>query len=76
MSKEKPETNIAALIDKTKAKNFARNRSILKSVAEAILFCARQCIALQLNVCKQCMSAKETFHPFQPVHNINPSLEK
>ena len=53
MSKEKPETNIAALIDKTKAQSIAHNRSILKSVAEAILFCARQCIVLQLNVCKQ-----------------------
>lgn len=46
LSVEKPEATVAALIDSRKAANTERSRAILKSVAEAILFCGRQCIAL------------------------------
>ena len=48
MSVQKPElTTVTALIDKTKVANIERNRIILKAVAEAILLCGRQCIALR-----------------------------
>ena len=48
MSIEKPElTTVTVLIDKTKVANIERNRTILKAVAEAILLCGRQCIALR-----------------------------
>ena len=46
MSVEKPDTSLPVLINTRKADNIHHNRSILKTVADAILYCARQCIAL------------------------------
>ena len=46
-SVEHPETNLPALFSSRRADNIARNRAILKSVASAVLFCAKQCIALR-----------------------------
>ena len=46
-SVEHPERNIPALFHSRRADNIARNRGILKSVDSAILFCAKQCIALR-----------------------------
>ena len=46
---ENPEKTISAMLDKRKAENIAENRHILKCVAEAILYCGRQCIALRGN---------------------------
>ena len=46
---EKPQSTIIAQIDLCKAKNIKRNRQVLMSIASAILFCARQCIALRGN---------------------------
>lgn len=42
-----PETSVVALIDKRRAANIEQNRSILKCIAEAVLFCGKQCIALR-----------------------------
>ena len=47
MSVEKPDTSLPVLINTRKADNIHRNRSILKIVADAILYCARQYIALR-----------------------------
>ena len=47
MSVEKPDISLPVLISTRKADNIHRNRSILKTVADAILYCARQCIALR-----------------------------
>jgi hypothetical protein len=44
---ESPETTTVAMIDKTRMANIERNRAILKSIVEAIVFCGRQCIALR-----------------------------
>ena len=38
---------ITSQIDAQKATNIKHNRSILKSLTNAVLFCGRQCIALQ-----------------------------
>ena len=46
-SVENPEQNVNNRIDDKKRKNIIRNRHIVKCVSEAILFCARQCIALR-----------------------------
>ncbi|KAL5491472.1 hypothetical protein EMCRGX_G016767 [Ephydatia muelleri] len=46
-SVQHPETNLLALFSSRRADNIARNRGILKSVASAVLFCAKQCIALR-----------------------------
>ena len=35
------------LLDKKRVENIGRNREIVKCIAEAILFCAKQCIALR-----------------------------
>ena len=43
----KPEQNIHIRLDKQRQQNIERNRHIIKSVAEVILFCGRQCIALR-----------------------------
>ena len=37
---------ITSQVDARKAENIQRNRTILKSLASAVLFCGRQCIAL------------------------------
>ena len=44
---EQPHTRIAAQVDASKAANVQRNRAMLKSIARAVLFCGRQCIALR-----------------------------
>jgi len=44
---EHPEMTITSQIDARKAANIERNRSILKSLARAVLYCGRQCIALR-----------------------------
>ena len=44
---DNPEATITSLVDKRRAENIAENRHILKCVAEAVLYCARQCIALR-----------------------------
>ena len=44
---EQPEHNVNVLTDKAISSNITRNRHIVKSIAEAILFCGRQCIALR-----------------------------
>ena len=44
---DNPEATISAMVDKRRAENIAENRHVLKCVAEAVLYCARQCIALR-----------------------------
>lgn len=44
---ENPEATISAMVDKRRAENIAENRHVLKCVAEAVLYCGRQCIALR-----------------------------
>ena len=44
---EKPQTTISALVDNRRVANIQKNRAILKSIAAAVLFCGRQCIALR-----------------------------
>ena len=43
---EHPDASITSQVDARKAANIERNRSILKSLATAVLFCGKQCIAL------------------------------
>ena len=43
-------TAISAQIDSSKAVNIERNCEVLKSIARAVLFCGRQCIALRGDV--------------------------
>ena len=43
---EHPEVTITSQVDARKAENIQHNRIILKSLASAVLFCGRQCIAL------------------------------
>ncbi len=44
---EQPHTSIAAQVDASKAANIQRNRAVLKSIARAVLFCGRHCLALR-----------------------------
>ena len=44
---EHPHTTIISRIDHHRAANIERNRLLLKSIASAVLFCGRQCIALR-----------------------------
>ena len=44
---EHPHTAISTQIDSSKAANIERNRDVLKSIARAVMFCGRQCIALR-----------------------------
>ena len=44
---EHPDVSITSQVDARKAANIERNRSILKSLASAVLFCGKQCIALR-----------------------------
>ncbi|XP_051528113.1 52 kDa repressor of the inhibitor of the protein kinase-like [Myxocyprinus asiaticus] len=46
-SVEKPQTQISVLMDSKKEVSIKENRHILKSVAESVLYCGRQCIALR-----------------------------
>ena len=43
---EKPEEAMAALVNNRIAENIVRNRNILKGIADAVLYCGMQCIAL------------------------------
>ena len=49
-SVESPETSVVALIDTRRAANIERNRHILKCVADVILHCGKQCVALRGSV--------------------------
>ncbi|SMN02068.1 hypothetical protein SPONN_425 [uncultured Candidatus Thioglobus sp.] len=42
-----PETSIQSLIHKVSSEDIARNRYIVKCMADTILFCGKQCIALR-----------------------------
>jgi len=44
---EHPDASIASHVDTRKAANIEHNRKILKSLARAVLFCGKQCIALR-----------------------------
>ena len=46
---EQPHTSIVAHVDAHKAANIKRNHAVLMSIARAVLFCGRQCIALRGN---------------------------
>lgn len=46
-SVDKPEQNIDNRLDDERKRNIQRNRHIIKCVAEAVLYCGRQCIALR-----------------------------
>lgn len=44
---ESPERCVISLVDEARIQNIGRNREILKFIIDAILFCAKQCIALR-----------------------------
>ena len=44
---EHPETGLIATMDTKRIANIAQNRVVLKFIIEAILFYAKQCIALR-----------------------------
>ena len=44
---EHSQSSIVAQVDAWRAANITRNREVLKSIARAVLFCGRQCIALR-----------------------------
>ena len=44
---ENPSTTLTCVFDKEKEKRIEENRQILKAIARAVLYCARQCIALR-----------------------------
>ena len=44
---ERPEVGLPAQLDQQKAANVERNRAVLKTVAQAVLYCGKQCIALR-----------------------------
>ena len=44
---EHPQAGVLNLLDRKRVESIGRNREILKCIAEAILFCAQQCIALR-----------------------------
>ena len=44
---ENPDTTITAQLDTRRAANIARNRAVLKFIASAVLYCARQCNVLR-----------------------------
>ena len=46
-SVENPSNTVACLFDKEREKRIKENRQIVKSIARAVLFCGRQCIALR-----------------------------
>ncbi|XP_064122494.1 zinc finger MYM-type protein 1-like [Macrobrachium nipponense] len=46
-SLESPGSTITATINKQRAANIAENKHILKSLAETVLYCGRQCIGLR-----------------------------
>ena len=47
---KRPEYGISVLLSSCKMANIEKNRAVLKSISRAILFCGRQCIALQGDV--------------------------
>ena len=42
-----PESSIENLVRQTRVTDIARNRCVIKCIAEAMLFCGKQCIALR-----------------------------
>ena len=46
-SLENPKSTISAQVDSHKAANVRKNRAVLMSIASAVLYCGRQCIALR-----------------------------
>ena len=44
---EHPETGLITTMDTKRIANIAQNRVVLKFIIEAILFCAKQCVALR-----------------------------
>jgi len=44
---EQPQTATRTMLDKATADNIEKNRHILKSIAEAVLYCGCQCIGLR-----------------------------
>ena len=42
-----PTSTVSTLLDTKKAENVERNRTILKCVLEAVIYCGRQCISLR-----------------------------
>ena len=44
---EHPQQALPVLLDQRRAENIEKNRAIVKSLARAVLFCGRQCIALR-----------------------------
>uniref|UniRef100_A0A671VMP9 DUF4371 domain-containing protein n=1 Tax=Sparus aurata TaxID=8175 RepID=A0A671VMP9_SPAAU len=50
---ENPKTQISVRMDSAKEANINENRHILKCVAETVLYCGRQCIALRGSAEKQ-----------------------
>ena len=44
---EKPSLTVTAHVDQRRAENIQRNREVLKSIARAVLFCGKQCLALR-----------------------------
>ena len=44
---ENPETGMLVQADKLRAANVEKNRALLKPIIRAVLYCARQCIALR-----------------------------
>ena len=44
---EHPTSTVSILLDTKKAANVERNRTIMKCVLEAVIYCGRQCIALR-----------------------------
>ncbi len=52
-SHENPKTRISVPMDSAKEANIKENRHILKCVAETVLYCGRQCIALRGSTEKQ-----------------------
>ena len=55
---EHPETGLVATMDTKHIANIAQNRVVLKFIIEAILFCAKQCIALRGD-CEDLESSKK-----------------
>lgn len=46
-SVENPSNTVTCLFDKEREERIKENREIVKSIARAVLFCGRQCIALR-----------------------------
>ncbi len=73
-SVENPETTIPILTDSIRQINMDENRHILKSVAETVLYCGRQCIALRGdNEHLQSQREPQSSNKAQPTGRTQPS---